>query len=73
MHVRVLGQRTKELGCTAMAMHTVYVPNTTRWSIALTQPHILVDLAYSPNAAAGVVTGVVCRAADGYHMALGWT
>ena len=68
----MFGQRTKEPECITKAMHTVYVPNTTRWSIALTQPHILVDLAYSPNAAAGVVTGVVGRAAGGYHMALGW-
>ena len=42
-----------------MAMYTMYVSNTPRWSIALPQPHILVDLAYklSPNAAVGVVTG----------------
>ena len=71
--MRVLGQRTKEQECITMAMHTMYVSNTPHWSIALLQPHILVDLAYSPNAAAGVVTGVVCRAADGYHMALEWT
>ena len=71
--MRVLGQRTKEQECITMAMHTMYVPNTPRWSIALPQPHILVDLAYIPNAAVGVVTGVVCRAAGGYHMALEWT
>jgi hypothetical protein len=70
--VRVLGQRTKEQGCIAMAMHTMYVPNIPRWSIVLPQRHVLAGLAYSPNAV-GVVTGVVCRAADGYHMALRWT
>ena len=71
----MLGQRTKEQGCTAMAMYTVYVPNTPRWSVALPQRHVLAGLAYIPNAAAGVqlVTGVVCRAAGGYHMALEWT
>ena len=69
--MRVLGQRTKEQECITMAMHTMYVPNTPRWSVALPQSHILVDLAYIPNAA-GVVTGVVCRAAGGYDMALGW-
>ena len=53
-----------------MAMYTVYVSNTPRWDIALPQRHVLAGLAYSPNAAAGVVTGVVGRAAGGYHMAL---
>ena len=68
----MFGQRTKEQGCTAMAMYTMYVPNTPHRSIALPQRHVLAGLAYSPNAAAGVVTGVVCRAGGGYHMALGW-
>jgi hypothetical protein len=68
----VLGQRTNELGCTAIAMYTVYVSDTPHRSIALPQRHVLAGLAYSPNAAAGVVTGVVGRAAGGYHMALGW-
>ena len=68
----MFGQRTKEQGCTAMAMHTMYVPNIPRWSVALTQRHVLAGLAHSSNAAVGVVTSVVCRAAGGYHMALGW-
>ena len=69
----MFGQRTKEQECITMAMHTVYVPNTPRWSVALPQRHVLAGLAYSPNAAVGVVTGVVGRAAGGYHMALEWT
>ena len=50
----MLGQRTNELGCTAMAMYTVYVPNTPCWSVALPQRHVLAGLVYSPNATAGV-------------------
>jgi hypothetical protein len=56
-----------------MAMYTMYVLNTPSWTVALPQSHILVDLAYIPNAVVGVVTGVVSRAAGGYEMELGWT
>ena len=69
----MFGQRTNELGCTAMAMYTMYVPNTSHRSVALPQRHVLAGLAYSSNATAGVVTSVVGRAVGGYHMALEWT
>ena len=68
------GQGTKEQGCTAMAMYTMYVPSTPHRSTALPQRHVLAGLAYSPNETAGApaVIGVVCRAAGEYHKVLGW-